>query len=198
MNDQELENILKSASQPEPPPEFWEQLPKRITAKIHWQSPPHTARPAVPRRFGFLDWAFGVGVVVVVCAAFLILQPGRWSLTGDPFALAEKCYRETEALFPNQIQSIVFDETGPRIVLAEKADVPASPPLYLKICGPLGCQEIVTFSGQQVWINGQVCDVLTDAAGDVIIAGESVIWSSHEPGVLGGRYHIEVRALRHS
>ena len=38
MNDRELDKILKSASLPEQPAEFWKQLLTRITAKIHWQS----------------------------------------------------------------------------------------------------------------------------------------------------------------
>lgn len=199
MNDRELESVLKSAPVPQRQTEFWEQLPKRITARIHWQSQQRTASQAEARRFDLLDWALAVGVVAVVCVVILFLQPGQKSLAvADPFTVVEKCYRETETLFPNQLRAIVFDDSGPRVVLAEKADVPASPPLYLKICGPRGCQEIVTFSGQQVQVNGNVCDVLTDAKGNVILAGESLVWSSQEPLVTRGHYRIEARALKTS
>jgi hypothetical protein len=135
----------------------------------------------------------------MVCLVSLLLQPERKSPSAaNANALVEKCYRETEALFPNQVQAIVFDEAGPRVVLAEKADVPKSPPLYLKICGPRGCQEIVTFSGQQVRVNGDVCDVLTDAAGNVMLAGDHMFWSSQSVGTKAGRYRIEARTMETS
>lgn len=199
MNDRELDMMLKSASLPEQPAEFWDQLPKRITTKIHWQSHQQTSPHGELRRFDLVDWALGAGVVAVVCVVSLLLQPERKSLAGsDSFAVTEKCYRETEVLFPHQIQAIVFDETGPRVVLSEKPDVPASPPLYLKICGPRGCQEIVTFSGQQVRVNGDLCDVLTDALGNVILAGEHVIWTSQSIGNKAGVYRIEARTMEAS
>jgi hypothetical protein len=194
MNDQELESLLKSAPLPERPPEFWEQLPQRITAKIHWQMQRPTSLPTGPRTFAWWQWALGAGMVMVVGAVVFLFRPEPKSHgSADAFAAADKCYRETETLFPNQIQSIVFDEAGPHIVLSEKADVPFSPPLYLKICGPHGCQEIVTFSGQQVRVNGEVCDVLSDAAGNIILAGEHLIWSSKSPAARAGNYRIEAR-----
>lgn len=199
MNDRELDKMLKFASLPEQPAEFWEQLPRRITTKIHWQSQQRTALRVEPQRYDILDWALGAGVVAVVCLVSLLLQPRRNSPTvADPMAIAEKCFRETEALFPNQVQAIVFDEAGPRVVLAEKADIPTSPPLYLKICGPRGCQEIVTFSGQQVRVNGDVCDVLTDATGNVMLAGDHMFWSSQSVGTKAGRYRIEARTMETS
>ncbi len=199
MNDRELDKILKSASLPEQPAEFWKQLLTRITAKIHWQSQQRMTPRAERHRFDLLDWAVGAGVVSAVCLVSLLLQPERKSLAeADVMALVEKCYRESEVLFPNQIQSIVFDVSGPRVVLAEKADVPTSPPLCLKICGPRGCQEIVTFSGQQVRVNGDVCDVLTDAKGNVMLAGDHLFWSSQSVGTKAGRYRIEARTMETS
>ena len=194
MNDHELDSLLKSAPLPERPPEFWEQLPQRIAARIHRPSPRPTTLPTMPRKFAWWQWALGAGVVTVVSAGFFLFQPEPKSHgRADAFAAAEKCYRETETLFPNQIQSIVFDKAGPHIVLSEKADVPTSPPLYLKICGPRGCQEIVTFSGQQVRVNGEVWDVLSDAAGNIILAGEHLVWSSQSPVARAGNYRIEAR-----
>lgn len=199
MNDRELDKMLKSSPLPEQSAEFWEKLPARITAKIHLRSQQPMTPQVEPRGFDQWDWALVAGVVAAVCLLSLLLQPGRNSAKAvDTMAMAEKCFRETEALFPNQVQSIVFDESGPRVVLADKADVPASPPLYLKICGPRGCQEIVTFSGQQVRVNGDVCDVLTDAAGNVILAGEHVIWSSQTAGNKAGVYRIEARTMETS
>lgn len=195
MTNRELDKLLKSASLPEQPPEFWEQLAPRITGKIHWRTLQSASLPPPPRKFASWHWAVGAGVAVVVSAVVFLLRPEPKSPGNtDTFAGAEKCYREAETLFPNQIQSIIFDEAGPHIVLSEKPDVPSSPTLYLKICGPLGCREIVTFSGQQVRVNGDVWDVLSDAAGNIIIAGEHLIWSSGSHSTRAGAYRIEARA----
>lgn len=200
MNDTELHKLLKSASAPKPPPEFWEQLPRRITAKLHWQANRGPVVEAGSRGVVWLSWALCAAVACLVSALLFVSHRNTTASheTAGSFAAAEKCYRESELLFPNQIQSIVFDKTGPRIVLAEKSDVPVSPPLYLKICGPNGCQEIVTFSGQQVRVNGDDCDVLTDAAGNVILAGRQLIWTSQWHTTRAGSYHIEARAMEAS
>jgi hypothetical protein len=197
MNNDELDMLLKSAAVPEHPPEFWAELPQRIAAKIHWQAQRSVAQTNEPRGFDFLNWAIGSAVVAVVLGITFLLQPGAASrATASRLVRAEKCYREVEAMFPNQVQAIIFDEHGPRVVLSEKADVPNSPPVYLRICGPRGCQEVVTFSGQRVQVNGDVCDVLLDSAGNVLIVGQQAVWSSSDlPGRDAGQ-RIEARALK--
>jgi hypothetical protein len=76
-------------------------------------------------------------------------------------------------MFPNQVQAIVFDKNGPRLVLADHANVPRSTPYYLKICATSGCEELVTFSGQQVQFNGEKYEVLADGKGQIILLGKS-------------------------
>lgn len=196
MSDQELEKLLQAAAPPARSPEFWERFPGRITAKIKWQEQQPQAPETRNQRWDGWDWALGFGVVAVVLAITLLLQPRQNSVVAkNELALVQRCYRETEALFPNQVRAVVFEASGPRVVLSEQADVPPSPPLYLKICGPRGCQEIVTFSGQQIRVNGEDCDVLTDAAGGVILAGDHLIWSNHAPRANRGRYQIEACPL---
>jgi hypothetical protein len=110
-------------------------------------------------------------------------------------AQVQKCYREIEAMFPNQVQAIIFDEAGSRIVLAEKPGVPDSTPLYLRICGPQGCQQVVTFSGQEIQVNGENWEVLTDAAGNVLLVGNKFVWSSASHVHELGKYRVETRSL---
>jgi hypothetical protein len=81
------------------------------------------------------------------------------------------------------------------MVLADRPNVPASPPVYVKICGPKGCQRFVTFSGQQIRVNGDVFEVLVDRQGDVLLVGAQWVWSSSEPAVKSSRYRIEARPL---
>jgi hypothetical protein len=108
-----------------------------------------------------------------------------------PALEAQKYFHEIEGLFPNQLQAIVLDQTGARLVLSPAADVPRSPPLYLRICGPDGCQRFVTFSGQQIRVNGEACEVLVDRRGRVLLVGRDTVWSGSDPSGKTGPYRIE-------
>ena len=119
------------------------------------------------------------------------VAPGKDSQLAE----ARKYFHELEALFPNQLQAIVFDQQGTHLVLAPEPNLPASPPLYLKICGPKGCQRFVTFSGQQIRVNGDVCDVLADRQGNVLVVGQETLWADAKAAVRSGPYQIEARAL---
>ena len=83
-------------------------------------------------------------------------------------------------------------------MLAQEPNLPASPPLYLKISGPRGCQRFVTFSGQQIHVNGDVCDVLADHRGNVLVVGRQLLWSGSKASGGSGQYQIEARALESS
>jgi hypothetical protein len=202
MNNDELDKILKSPRVPERAGDYWEKFPGRVMAKLHRHKQnaeaPQLARSVSSFRFFRLP-VFGAGLAV----AFMLLGfglgfwKGRKSIAPERAQLAEalKCYREAVDLFPNQIQSIVFDENGPHLVLAEQPNVPSSTPLYVKICGPAGCQRFVTFSGQQIHFNGDTFDVLVDRRGDVKVVGAQSVWSSSEPLKSVGGYRIEARPL---
>lgn len=196
MNNAELDKLLRTMPAPDRAPDFWEQLPKRITTQIHWRSRRDASVPAAPRTAFPSAWAWGAGAIGLLLALTLTLRRGQTEgEAAGQYAQMAKCYREIAAMFPNQVQSIIFDEHGPRLVLAEQADVPKSPALYLKICGPSGCQEVVTFSGQQIRVNGDDCDVLLDAAGNVLLVGRQLVWSSASPARERKQYRIEARAL---
>ena len=198
MNNSDLEKLLKSASTPEPAPEFCEKLPGRVTAKLHWQSRRAEASEKMPNIFPQFAWAVtGAACLFIALAVWFSRDHKIWS-PNTQMARAEKYLREVEQLFPNQVSAIVFDERGARLVLADKPDVPDSAPLYLKICGARGCQQFVTFSGQQIRVNGEDCDVLQDAAGNVLLVGKNLVWSSNSTRNKAGAYHIEARSLETS
>jgi hypothetical protein len=124
------------------------------------------------------------------------LRQGHKSAGSDlQLAEARKCYGEVETLFPNQLQALVLDATGGRLVLAPEPNVPKSVPLYVKICGARGCQRVVTFSGQRIAVNGTFFEVLVDRQGKVLLVGEQSVWSSSEPGEKLDGYRIEARPL---
>ena len=206
MNDAELNEALNRATVPERSADYWEQFPHRVTAELGRRKRAAGVTPAGQvglwvSGFWFLrtrpSFALGVGAFCVLIG--LALGSWRWHPTPahEP-SLAEvrKYFHELEALFPNQLQAIVFDQQGPHLVLAKEPNLPASPPVYLKICGPSGgCQRVLTFSGQQIRVNGDICDVLADGQGRVLLVGQKLVWSSNQGSAGSGPYRIEAKTL---
>ena len=216
MNDRELDHVLKRARVPERDAGYWDGFPGRVAAELERR---RRAGPAVqsggasvrgssePAGIGSLASlfrllgskpAFAVGFAVVCLAVGFFV--GFWKEHGSPgtdaqVAQMRKYYRELEALFPNQLQAIVFDQKGAHMVLANEPDVPASAPLYVKICGPKGCQRFVTFSGQEIRINGDTCEVLADGRGGVLLVGEKLLWAGPKSARTSRQYSIEAKPL---
>jgi hypothetical protein len=204
MNNEDLNRILKSAPVPDPPEAFWEQFPKQVTSTLgrHQRIAGNTraSLTARPRWTSLLRHkpALSLGLCAV-CAILLLVfflhKPPASSISDPQLAAAQKYYREIESLFPNQLRAITFDNQGPHLNLADSPDVPASTPLYIKICGPDGCQRFITFSGQQVSLNGQPCEVLLDRQGHVLVVGSQLLWSGSTPTGKSGPYDVEARIL---
>ena len=207
MRDSELNQILKSTPVPERPQKYWEEFPSRVVEEIRARDRTEMCKAGpdrLPARrwwtpaFGFkLAFAAGAACLLVLAGYIVGVQNGSSSSKPDPqLAEVQKCFREIEGLFPNQLRAIVFDDRGPELVLADGPTVPTSTPLYLKITGPKGSRRYITFSGQQIQINGDTCDVLVDRSGNVLVVGRELAWSSSEPASKAGRYQIEARPLR--
>lgn len=192
MNDRELDQLLKSARIPGRADDYWRGFPKKVTAKLHWlpaRAEAHHRHKTSTR----LIWSLGLATLLVGMALYIEYRPDRPSVRADnQLAAARKCYQEMEALFPNQVEGIVFDEQGPRMIIADRPNVPNSTPFYLKICGPGGCKSFVTFSGQQVQYRGENCEVLADGRDGVLLVGKHQVWSSADSG---DAIRIEARPL---
>ena len=213
MKDTELQQLLKIAPVPERPTDYWENFPKRVFARIRSPlgapaslpanslSKNRAGRDAGAPRFALRRLlAPGLGFAVICLAIGITLplwQSRRSTATTSARQLqeAQKYFHEIEGLFPNQLQAIVLDQTGARLVLSPAADVPRSPPLYLRICGPEGCQRFVTFSGQQIRVHGETCEVLVDRRGQIMLVGPKLFWSGSDPMAKGDRYQIEAATL---
>lgn len=182
MNNDELDKVLRSAPAPPRSDGYWNDFPKRVMAKLHWQSKTSEI-PAPRRKASFMVlWSAGLATACVLIGFFFGQRQGSHeSRLGTPQLMeAKKCYEEIEAMFPHQIRAIVFDQHGAHLVLADKADVPASPPFYVKVCGPAGCQGFVTFSGQQIPVNGENCEVLADEQGRIMLVGNNHVWTGND------------------
>lgn len=215
MSNEELDQMLKAAPVPEREARYWARFPQQVMSQIQARGLRERAAPGAARVWARADtgcwrgwathlerlcpkpaWVLALAVVCLGLGFVFGQWKARHGLGDEPqLAVVRKCYGELEALFPHQIRAIVFDAHGARLELAEQADVPASPPLYLRVWGPSGCQEFVTFSGQQIRLNGQSCEVLLDRSGAVLVIGEQLVWSSSEPGGKKGAYRLEARPL---
>ena len=216
MNDKELNEVLKRAAVPERGEDYWGRFPSRVTAELERRKQAALAEKgadagvrAVTSAGDAWSWttlvrslvnkpAFALGAAAACLALgfYLGFWRGQRSPSYDPqLAEAQQYFREIQGLFPHQLQAIVFDQQGAHLVLAPEPNLPASPPLYVKICGPGGCQRFVTFSGQQIHVNGDVCDVLSDHQGNVLLVGRQLLWSGSKAGAGSGKYQIEARTL---
>jgi hypothetical protein len=192
MKNSELNRILKAAKVPERPEEFWAQFPRRITARLHWK--PATKRS--PSRLSRLAWVLSAAAACLVIgflAAHWRRRPD--AMAENPVLQNEKVIREMFALFPNRVRAIVQDEHGVNLVLSDSNDVPASTPLWVKVCDGKSCQSVVTFSGQKLELGQQQVTVLADATGKIILAGDNFLWSNGEALLAGNNLKIEAKTL---
>ncbi len=190
-SDPQLDELLRSVRVPERSAGYWENFPARVLARLQTaERPPETSRG--------LPFSWGLGFA----AACLILgfALGHWhgmpkSVTESPLAQNRKLFKEVASLFPNQVRAIISDEHGVRLVLADKQEAPSSAPLLLKICDGKNCHDVITFSGQQVQLDGKTYEVLLDAQGNVMVVGKSLYWHSKETRKPGESFHIEAQKL---
>jgi hypothetical protein len=194
MKKSELESILKRARLPEISEESSEMFPRQIVARLQRNDSPARATRQLPLR---LAWA--LGLVACIVLAFAI---GYWTgrkehgniLAPDNLA-SLKLIRETLTRFPNRVRAIVEDKHGLNLILSDKADVPASTPIYVRIWDGNQCTSLVTFSGQEVQIAGQQVTVLSQGDGGIILEGNKLFWSTGKPVYGERKLKIEARNL---
>lgn len=195
MKKSELDAMLKKARAPQPPEEFWEEFPQQIVRQLN--------RPPVENRDPHRNWVPRLAWVLTTAACILFAFAlghwhGRMQTAGNPAAdiLANaKLVRETLAMFPNQVRAIVEDNSGIHIVLSDQNNVPASIPLYVRICDGKNCSSVVTFSGQEIQVAGQKMTVLGDSQGGIILMGNNFVWSSDGKMYSDKGLKIEAKSL---
>jgi hypothetical protein len=194
MKKPELESILKRARLPEISEESLEMFPRRIVARLQCNDSPVCATRQLSLR---LAWALGMAACVIL--AFAI---GYWTGRKEPRTILApdslaglKLIRETLTRFPNRVRAIVEDEHGLKLILSDKADVPASTPIYVRIWDGNQCSSLITFSGQEVQIAGQEVTVLSQGDGGIILEGSKLFWSTGKPVYAERKLRIEARNL---
>jgi hypothetical protein len=190
MNDFDLNAALKAAKTPEPSEEYWNDFPRQVLAQLRREPAPQRTNP---HWFPRLAWGFATAAVCLV----VILTAGHWrgEASSQDVLQSTKLIRETLAMFPNRVRAIVQDEHGLNLILSESADVPASAPLYVRICDGRQCSSFVTFSGQEIQVAGQKLTVLSDARGGIILTGDQFLWSNTEQIHADGHLKIAAKNL---
>ena len=192
MKKPELDSILKRARLPEIPEESLAMFPRQIVTRLKRNDLPARASRNFPPR---LAWAFGLAACAIIAIAIGLRHEPTKTITANDSLASAKLIRETLALFPNRVRAIVQDERGLNLVLSDNNDVPASTPLYVRICDGKHCSSAVTFSGQEIQITGQTVTVLSDARGGIILTGNQFVWSSTDRTYAGNHLKIEAKNL---
>jgi hypothetical protein len=193
MTDSELEKKLKAAREPALDADYQEAFPRLVLAGL--RTAPQRQIP--PERSWLPGLAWGLAAAACLVVAF---AAGHWSARTerassiDPLADA-KLVHETLAMFPNRVRAIVQDERGLNLILSDHEDVPASTPIYVRICEGGHCSSLVTFSGQEIQIAGQTLTVLSQADGGIILEGNKLLWSTGNPLYADKNFKIEARNL---
>lgn len=195
MNNSELDHLLKSASVPEREAGYWEDFPQAVLRRLR-SAAPVAGRPAAPRPRPVLAWC-GLGLA----AACLVLGFGLGFWKGSEsaqekaqLAAMRKYFHEVSDLFPNQVRAIVLERDSVRLILSDAPDVPNSPPIYVQACRGSHCQRFVTFSGEQIQINGDTFEVLAGSE-QVILVGQHFVVSNEEPAPARSGWHIRAQTL---
>ena len=197
MNNSELDKLLLLASVPEREPGYWEQFPKQVTAQLRQRDKAsHAAIPA--RSWPRFSLAVGLSLAAAcICIGFVFgFWRGRDSHPSmQQLAQMRKYFQEVATMFPNQVQAIVFDEKGAQLVLSDTPNVPSSVPVFISIAQDHHTRRVITFSGQKIRVNGDTCEVLVSAEGQVLLVGPKWYWSSAEPGNDHAPYQIHAQTL---
>jgi hypothetical protein len=190
MNEFDLNATLKAAKTPEPSEEYWNDFPRQVSAQLRREPVTQRTSPLwLPRLAG--------GFATMAACLVITFAIGHWrgQASSQDVLQSPKLIRETMAMFPNRVRAIVQDEHGLNLILSESENVPASTPLYVRICDGKHCSSFVTFSGQEIRVAGQNVTVLSDARGGIILAGDQFLWSNTERIHAGSHLKIEAKNL---
>ncbi len=193
MNNDELDQRLRSASPPERSEAYWREFPESVERRILAEK--QRAEAAV--RPGFhpsLKWIWRLALPGAAVVIALLLMPGQQPKTPihEQLSSLRAGYEQVAALFPGQLETVVFGGDEPYLQLSDLPDVPSSPPLFVRICPPSGkCVTAVSFSGQKVRVSGREFEVLANGVGEIFLLAKEGVWSPGQAPVGGENWRFE-------
>jgi hypothetical protein len=204
MNDSELDRLLRQSSLPKPESADWERLAAGAMEKLASgrQAPAHgdakTQAGWWSRWRPWPGWPLAASAATVVGAALILFCLGGPGVRPQEIADARRVYDEVRLLFPDQIEALILGGPSPRLQIAEHPSSPVQRPVLVKFCSPRGCQTVITFSGVNVALQDESCEVLLDSHNQVIVVGQRFVWSSQDEKLSRGGYQITAEALPES
>jgi hypothetical protein len=140
----------------------------------------------------FPRWAlWPLAAAACILLAFLVKRPPATApeTAMEPQDEAAIIFREVSALYPNQVKAITRGRDGLQLTLADEPVAESGKPLVLRVCENSACEDIITFSGQQITVAGHDVTVRTSSDGRVTLQGDELLWNSDSresslPGVL--------------
>jgi hypothetical protein len=200
MNNRELDQLLRTTAPPERADAYWEEFPESVVRRIRVE--PVRNETGARREFSALSkWSTWLGLAgATAVVAFFVASEFRQRSQPDKQLLALRtCYRQTADLFPRQLEAVILDADGPQLQLSDTPDVPASPPLFVRICPPSSrCTTVVSFSGRTIHVSGEEFEILANGAGEIFLMTKKGVWSSGESPVKGGGWRFESGWLERS
>jgi len=196
MTHDELTRLLRSAPPPPRNVEYWHEFPAQVVRKIQ-QTPRTESATAHSRDTAVLfpAWLKELGLVGACAAALCLLLPGlrlRTPAPGEPrLAALRTYYRNIEEMFPHQFEAVLVTSEGVQLQLSTRANVPNSPPLYVRICTPSRCTTAVTFSGQSIRVDGKEFEVLATGQGEILVLAREGVRSPGNNPVSGQQWRFE-------
>ena len=183
MNDNDLKTMLRRMEVPEPTPEG-RLVALRRAQRAFAESAPEPVRWWRGRR------TLLAAGTLAMCAIIIALAPARRGDTplGDQpapwsgvVAAQQKLFRETLAVFPNELRAVVSNEAGPHVVLSEAPSVTSGEPVVLEIRKDGHTVRLATFGGERIEIRlgerQQSIEVLVSGSGEVQVVGPDFYWS---------------------
>ncbi len=186
----DLGRLLKRAQLPELSAAYWEEFVGRATRS--------SRRPEAAGAKVAPNWVprLALGLTLIAVGVVLVIAFGRQraSLGNEALLQNASLVQQTMAMFPHRLRAIVIDEHGMKLLLSEDADVPSSPPLWVRYCDGRRCVSFVTFSGQEVVVGGQRITALADPRGEIVLIGKNFVWTRGMEQA-SGRVEIEAKEL---
>ncbi len=179
MTDPELDRLLKSVHPPGRDADYWTAFPGETARRARTQRSVKERRPMGRRWFVVLAAA----LPLLLAGVFLLgrVQGRRERIEPAELSAALRIVSELSTLFPGRIEAVVFEPSGPRIVLNESGSAPGRQPLLIKVCSGGVCRTAVTFSGGRLRLGGEDLEVLARGDHDVMVLGRSFGWTTGQP-----------------
>jgi hypothetical protein len=194
MDDKELRDQLRKLSIPEPSDTARERA--RHRALLAFQNGGAENKASDRPWIRTLAWCSGTTAVTLLAAILFLRSTPKVEI--DSLAKDRETLKQTEVLFPGQLNALIERDGKIRIELADRPSSPNDQPILIQFKQNGRSFRVLSYSGRRVCVevNGKsVCfEALVTGDSTVILSGDNFVWNSQNPTALSG-YRVEARVL---